>query len=404
MHPSIQCRISAPLTAVRPVLSAYLGAILLVSIAAAAEGTKTYTLFEGDNIAVGQGNEVYPVRDVSGGSWVVLIDGKEVPVSAKSGPIAMKMTPLQKFSDVSVTLANLKTERAYTYKNDPSVRLTRAMGQAAQMNAGYQAAVNQASAAQTANINVSSSSNSSNPAATANATRATGAPDQGLRVASSGAGTDLRILGANDIEGEFDALDVAFEVSSPTPLSRPYIVTTARIHEPGAPAGSFRNVVFAKALEPVNATVTKVEFQQADFPFGYLLEGYEIHVYDHGREVASNLAPKRQVLTLDQAFDFVRTKYLEAHQTGTFPAVPVMGELPPDYPAAVATGMFETPVFVKVSKDGLATEVFSDSACTARIDDPFVNTVVRSIRFQPAIDAGKPVDGVVTLQLNKLRM
>ena len=177
-----------------------------------------------------------------------------------------------------------------------------------------------------------------------------------------------------------------------------------RIHEPGSPAGSFRNVVSARALEPVTSKVTKVHYEQIGFPLGYQLEGHEIHLYDNGREVATNLSPKRQVLTFDQAFAYVRDKYIEAHKTKTVPALAVMGDLPRDFSAQVATGKYAAPVYVTVSKEGLGHEAFSDLACKSRINDPYLETVVRSIRFQPALEAGKPVEGIVTLDLRKLRM
>ncbi len=389
--------------ATRLALAVVLGGIVLVSPAAAGEGAKTYTLFEGNNIAVGQGKDVYPVRDINGGSWVIVVNGKETLVSAKSRPIAMKVTPISKLSDISVTFENFKTERAYTFMNDPSVRLTRSMGQAALTGAAQQAAVNQAAAAQASGPIVNTPPDAGSPNK-GGAMATSGVADQSMRMASGGPGLDLVPNDANNAEGNFDALDVSFEISSATPLTAPYIVTTTRIHEAGSPVGSFRNVVSARALDPVTTKVTKVQYQQANFPFGYLLEGYEVHVYDGGREVASNVAPKRRVLTFDQAFEYVKNKYIETHQSGAFPAVPVMGNLPRDFAAQVATGKYTAAVYVKVSQEGLAQAVFSDAACQSGVDDPFVNTVVRAIRFEPALEAGKPVKGLVTLNLDKLRM
>ncbi|MEO6004475.1 MAG: hypothetical protein ABIZ04_23390 [Opitutus sp.] len=372
--------------------------------AGAAFGAKTYTLFEGNNIAVGQGKDVYPVRDVNGGSWVVMIDGKEVLVSGKSGPINMKVTPLQKLADVSVSFANLQTERAYTFNNDPTVRMTRSMGKAAQLAAGYEAAASQAAAAQTSAPTVSSAIPTGTPAGVGSAPSASGVANQAAFTASKNAGADLVRHGANDVEGNFDALDVSFEISSATPLAAPYIVTTTRIHEVDSPEGSFRNVVSARALEPVTAKPTKVKYQQPNFPFGYQLEGFGIHVYDGGREVASTVAPKRQVFTMDQAFEYVRNKYLETHKTGTAPATPVMGDLPPDLAAQVATGRYAAPVYVKVSTQGLAEDAYADAAGKTKINDAFVQSVIHGIRFQPALEAGKPVEGMVALNLSKLRM
>jgi len=148
----------------------------------------------------------------------------------------------------------------------------------------------------------------------------------------------------------------------------------------------------------------KVQFQQAGFPLGYILDGFEIHLYDRGREVATNVAAQRQVLTSDQAFDYVRTNYVGAHKGETLPAQAVMGNLPADLPAHLAAGEYRQPFYVRVSKDGLAQAAFADAACVTRIEDAYLESVVRNIRFKPALAGGEPVDGVATLNLSKLRL
>jgi len=57
---------------------------------------------------------------------------------------------------------------------------------------------------------------------------------------------------------------------------------------------------------------------------------------------------------------------------------------------------------VKVSKDGLADEAYTDPACTRRVDDPYLDSVVKRIRFKPALNSGRPVDGFATVNLGKL--
>ena len=109
-------------------------------------------------------------------------------------------------------------------------------------------------------------------------------------------------------------------------------------------------------------------------------------------------------MTPEQAFQYVKGAYLKDHKDDTLPAVPVMGEsaFRPGR-APCASGKYGDVVYVKVSKDGLADEAFSDAACTKRIDDSYLETVVRSVRFKPALDQGRPVEGVATLKLAQLR-
>jgi len=385
------------------------GALVATATRVQAE-EKTYTLFQGDNISVGQGADLRPVKDVNGHSWVVVVDGKEVLVSTALGPINLKVTPLLKLTDVSATLSGFKAERSYTMANDPAVRLTRSLSQTAQTNAGYQASVNQATALANQAITsaeMGASKTSGGPGAglsTAANQAAVDTATKGVNAVAGSGGADLFTQGINDLSGDFDALSVSFEISSPVPLKVPYIVTMARFHDRAGPEGSYQNLVYAKALDPVGSKAVKVEFQQAGFPLGYTLLGYEVHVYDEGREVATNVAPKRQVLTSEQAFEYIRDKYVGAHKGQTLQATPVMGSLPDDLAAQVAAGKYANPFYVKVSKDGKADEAFSDPSCKERIDDAYLVSVVRAIRFKPALNAGTPTEGVAMLNLTQLRL
>jgi hypothetical protein len=399
--------------AARYLLSALLiGGAMVSAAAGAPEATKPYTLFMGADIAVGQGTELYPVRDVFGGSWVVGINDQLVKISTKSGPINMKVTPLLTLTEISAALSNLKAERAYTFANDPAVKLTRSLNQAAVTNVGYHTAVNQATAvangaisASEMGINRTSASGTSSPGTTSESTeQMLTTTQQSLSAANGSAGSDLFATGSQGDTGDFDALDVSFDISAGRPLNLPYIVTMTKFKERGTEAGSFRNLVFAKALDPITATATSVHFQQAGFPPGYELQSFEIHLYNDGVEVATNVAAQRQTLTPDEAFDYVKSKYISAHKDQTMPPVPVLGTLPGALREQLAAGKYSETFFVMVSKDGLADEAYADVTCSKKLDDPFLVSVVRSIRFKPALSVGKPVDGVAALNLAKLKI
>lgn len=394
-------------------------AFAAVSAAAAADNSsqsaKTYTLFEGENISVGQGGAVHAVRDVNGGSWVIVVDGQEQLVSAKNGPVSMKINPARKLTDVSADIEHLKGERAYTFANDPSVRMTRNMSNGAVVDVGEHSAANQSSAASTSVTSPSAMAmgntpRGTGPAAAAAAAASTsaqshiGPSQESASEASSEYGGDFTLLGSQDEEGDFDALDVSFDISSGKKLDAPYFVVITKFHDRTAGPGVSQNMVYARPLEPIGAQAAHVKFEQAGFPPGYRLVGFEIHLYNHGVEIATNVAPKRKALTSDEAFDYVKSKYLAAHKADTLAASPVMGRLPGDLASHIAGGKYGAAFYVKVSKDGLADGAYSDAACTARIDDPYLDTVVGAIRFKPALLQGNPVEGVATLNLTQLRI
>ena len=394
-----------------PAVSA--GCVMMAATADAHDAEKTYTLFMGENISVIQAGVLRPVRDVSGGSWVVGVNGQPVLVSSKDGPINMKMLPSLKLTDVSATISKLKSDRAYTFANDPSVKLTRSMNQAANLNAGAHAAANQATAVQmnaianvTTGFNSGAANSAAGSAAHSSAVQSTLSSGQSSTdAANNSPGSDLFFREANKESGDFDALDVSFEIAAGRPLNEPFIVVITKFHEIAAPAGTSRNLVYAKALDPIDGNATSVKFEQAGFPPGYQLQDVEIHLYNRGNEVATNVAPKRVSYTADEAFNYIKTTYVETHAGQTLPAFPVMiGKLPADLPGRLAAGKYAEKFFVKVSKDGMANESFVDDACSKKIEDPYLESIVRSVRFEPALAQGKPVEGTAPLNLTQLRM
>ncbi len=359
---------------------------------------KSYTLFQGEDLSISQANEPHPVVDISGGSWVVSVKGQPVLISPKDGPVNMKFTPSLKLTDDSATIANLKGEGAYTFENDPSVKLTKSLTQAATLTAGDAAAASQANALDLGSL---TQSGGSVPSAGTNPNSSQSAGTQ----ASMNSSDDLLYQGSGwSNTAGYDALDVSFDVSSARRIEEPYIVVISRYHQRAADEGTLRDLIYAKALEPIDGKPMNVKFEQAGFPPGYELKGFEVHLFEHGVEIATNVAPKRQTMTADEAFDYVKTAYLKAHKGETLAPTPVMvGTLPADLKEKISKGMYTAPFYVKVTRDGLPGDAFVDAACTKPIDDSYLDSIVRTIRFKPALQAGAPVEGTSPVNLGRLR-
>jgi len=372
---------------------------MIPATACAQNAQKAYTLFMGANVSVELAKSIYPVRDVNGSSWVIDMNGEEKVVSGKEGPINLKIAPTLKLTEVSATITGFKREPAYSFANDPSVRLTRGLNRAADVGAGYQAASNQASAINPSLINAPPpSGTSTSGSSTAAAQNSAGAIQE-----SAAAGVEASVaLQAKQDEAGYDAMSVDFDISSAKPLQDPYVVTMTRFHPRGSEPGAVQSLVYARALDPVGSNPTKVHFSEEGFPFDYEVVDFQLHLYNGGVEVATNVAEKREVMTPDQAFEYVKRTYIEAHKGETVHAAPVMGELPADLAGHIASGKYPETIYVRVSKDGLADDAFADVACSKKIEDAYLESVVRSIRFKPALDGGKPVDGVASLNLRRL--
>jgi hypothetical protein len=164
-----------------------------------------------------------------------------------------------------------------------------------------------------------------------------------------------------------------------------------------------QNHIYARALDPIDSQLSHVQFEEDGFPAEYELVDFQVHIYDRGVEIATNLAANRVELTREEAFEYVKMEYVSVHKGDTLPAVPAMGRLPAELPARVAAGKYADTFFVQVSKDGIGSGAFGDRLCSRKIDDPFLASVVKGLRFKPALSSGVPVDGVAAVNLTQLQ-
>jgi hypothetical protein len=380
--------------------------------------TKTHTLFMGADISVNLDKDLYPVRNVIGSNWVVSINGDDKEISAKSAPINLKITPNLKLTEVSAVITGFQKAPTYSYENDPSVRITKSMASAALVNSQFSMdAADARHASDMQNFNkkelnpyggAAKLAQSDNrfgraPVAMLDTKSPTDLAADAARAAEAQAANGLEPTGRVATMG-LDAMEIEFSVSSANPLHDPYVVTITRYRKPSGKPGEVYSLVYAKGLDPIYAQQSHVHFIEEGFPFNYELVDFQFHLYDRGREVATNISDRRVEMTRDEAFEYVKIEYVSSHRGETLPAVPAMGRLPAELPSRVASGKYADTFFAKVSKDGLADQVFADAGCSRKIDDPFLESVVKSIKFKPALSDGKPVDGIAALNLNKLQI
>ncbi|HEY4988446.1 MAG TPA: hypothetical protein VII09_01495 [Opitutaceae bacterium] len=376
----------------------------------AQESVKPQTLFMGADVSINLGKEIYPVKDVIGSSWVIEVNGQTKIIPTKGGTLNIKVTPSLKLSAISATVADFKHERGYTFGNDPNVRLTRAMTRSGVENADYHAALNQAIAVQNGTlaatqmaINLKDQNGDGTPRHREPVIQQTiEIAEQNLATTSAEVGSDLS--NRNSLTDGVDAMEVNFDVSSEKQLQNPYVITMTRFHPKDGAPRMVQDLVYARSLNPIDSHVTNVHFTEGGFPPNFELVDFQMHLYNRGVEVATSVSSKRVELTVDEAFEYVKMEYIGAHPRETRPPEPAMGVLPAELPERLATGKYSTLIFVRVSKDGLADEAFLDAACTKRTEDPFLDSVVKSMRFDPALSNGKAVEGIASIRLNQLRI
>jgi hypothetical protein len=299
--------------------------------------------------------------------------------------VVTKVDRTLKMTDAFAVVGNLKSERAYTIANDPSVKFQRAVVEAQIQNADNRAAQSQ--------------------------------ENVGLKfgdltaVTGSGAGTVPDSAGSSQLDAGrgttaadmemFDAMDVRFEISSEQPVKNPYVVLLGRYRQKDAQPGVAADWVYAQGLPPLTTEVKKIHIERGGFPRGFEMLELQVHLYDRGREIATNVAPKRVALTREEAFTYALMEYVSSHKGATVPANPFMGKLSTETRARLTGDQLEQPYYVKVSKDGAPVAAFQDASLSHPVDSA-IGPLIQNVRFYPALEKGKPVDGVAELKFEKL--
>jgi hypothetical protein len=202
----------------------------------------------------------------------------------------------------------------------------------------------------------------------------------------------------------FDAFSLTFEVSAPRPLTKPYIVVVTRYREQPEQPDTGRIWTYAQALPRVDTKPAKVQMRRGGFPPGYKLEDVQVHLYDQGIEVATNIARKRVAITADEAFQFSIIGYIEQHRGATLQPAPLKMTLPANLRQRLAAEKLSRSFYVKVGKNGMPAGAFADEACVEKITDPDLEAAALALRFNPALNVGKPVEGVAPVRLDQLTL
>ena len=392
--------------------------------AAASDSRKTHTLYMGTDVSVEVGPKMYHIADVNGTSFVITVDGQKTLVPMRGEPHSLKVVPSLKLTQTSATVTGFTCQRAYTPRNDPQMRrqlsaneVTAAIGDSASLaegqftkmlNNGYvweqPPHIGPIMGPVTPDQEQAYMHDVVEPRDAAEAKVYQVAQDMAAEqmqseIADGGYG-EMQAHG-DLLKQQYDAVEANFTVSSAVSLEKPFLFLIVNYRERDSKLESTRRLIYAKALGPIGPTPEKIHIMQGGLPPGFTMESYQLHLYDSGREIATDVAPKRVMLTLDDAFQYVMVDYLSKNKGATRSAAPALGKPDSKVTAALTYPQLTGVYYVKVSKDGLPVEAFTDQVCTVPAD-PGIGSIVKNVRFYPALSNGKPVEGVARLVLNQL--
>jgi hypothetical protein len=391
------------------------GAALAFAAEPAAALPKTHALFMGADIIVEKDKKQYRIEDVSGSQFKITVDGHEVFIPTRNRQTGLGVAYNLKLSGSSVKLDDLHSGPAYSPQNDPMKHLKDAAGNAA----ATQAAADAAQAAMTMAVNHEIEAQNAldretvpeaKAALQAEISRAQSdiaKAEQQVQGIQSLVTSDFTNAGAGAHrmaveEGNFDAMSVSFKVSSEVELTSPFMVVLFRFHEPGAKPGVDGLVIHAQALDPINAKPSYVRVLRTGLPMGFKFVDCTVHIYNRGREVATNVSEKRVDLTHSEAQQYFLLEYVSANKGATAPAAGVPGSLPPAERERLSHEQLTRTLFVKVSGDGTPLGVFTDADCNHPLKDTAIAMATEEIFFKPALNHGKPIEGVARLRLADL--
>jgi len=387
-------------------------ALLAITAALPAAGPApapdTHVLFMGADLLLPMDKQAYPVEAVTVNALIIKVDGQPVEVSyLRVADVNIKES--LKITRASVGIQGLKAEQAYTQGADPFTQMNNAEGlvsaqgamadlprtNAATAAADIQATESIRDLVERARVvqEVEQALNQANVsrAAASNVTSQAGSLSDGARLDT--------VTPSGALAPMYDAIRVYFTVTADKKLEQPYYAVLAQIRDRGAKPGQVRKWAYVKALEPMSAgEARKVVIYRGGLPPGYHLDSYEVHFYDGPEELATNLSRKRVPLSDDEARQYRIVEYIGANKGRTLPAAPMTAALPGEVRGQLSPAQLAGTYYVKVAKSGEVTGVFQDAAGQQPPSDATLESALKTLRFKPALEAGKPVEALAEVK------
>jgi hypothetical protein len=409
-------RLRDPITRALPVACfALLSACGLAAAEPAGPAPKTHRLFMGSTLSVVSKDTTLPVRDVRDDAFVVVGPRGEVVIPAQDGEFRLKIDDTLKLTTEFATVERLSFERTYTPENDPmkkfadAARVSTYLGEnndaadAAIRQAQVAVGFNQAAVANSAGANgqivAMAQSNLAIAQAQLNQAESASQRAQSMNNMDVFSTTTTSNRLTTEIAAEtYDALRVTFSVASARPLKAPYLVIFMRFLEQKDRPDTANIWVYAEKLPDLDEHPRNVTILRGGFPPGYHIDSHHVHLYEGATEIATSVSRKQVTLTADEAFQYSVIQHITANRGQT--RAPAKARFFwPDLSSRLLPEKLTRMVYVKVNKQGHALGIFEDEACQQPVADPDIAPLSSELRFFPALDQGKPVEGIAAVKL-----
>ncbi|WP_221031601.1 hypothetical protein [Actomonas aquatica] len=359
----------------------------------------THQLFVGIDLFVPQGTEMLEVRNIVGETTLAKSAAGELNEIDRTTGYRWKLVP--KVSDLSATVSDLEYETTYSPASDPQKKW---MGRQTNMMNYQQDQLSQGTL-MAANLSrgiaaLPSQGGQGGPSPEAVERMQAGVNSQ-IRghldeVARVDAITDPDFTAkeqqAQEILNPHDSVRLQFRVSTPTPMAHAFCVALARIRHPN---GEIEDINFYKPIGEVGPKPKKVNFLQTGLAPGFEILELKVHLFNNGKELATNLSEKRFQLTTDEARQYLLLDHTANHRGETVPASPVWELAPPELKALDRPGSLDRPLLVNINAKG----DFTGFAGSGQLYGPEHEHILRQLVFLPALEDGQAVDSTATINL-----
>lgn len=384
---------------------------------AVSDSVRPYVLFMGVDLAVQREKRFHRVEDVVGSELKIRIGQREFYVPTRNRATNLKVDNSLKLTHGSVRLDGLESGPAYTPANDPVRKMIAASGAAggaaAVQDLAYgkmiSLAMNMAMAGQSATASQNSGSAGSTAAAYVEAQKQYEASMQ--QAASS---SDMMRSSQYDTsqyvnkmhnelaEGNYDAMEVSFKISSTIELDDPHMIILFRFQDRDAKPGDVGMLIHAQEIEPIGPEPKYIRVRESGLPTGFKYLDCQVHIYNRGEEVATNASAKRVELSRAEAQQYHVIDHIGANKGATVPASVVGGTLLREQRRHLTLDQLNRTFYARISPDGTLLGAFADEDCSLSLEDGPILAALQEVFFKPALKQGKPVEGVARIQLGEI--
>ena len=359
---------------------------------------RTHQLFVGVDLFLPQGKELLPVINVAGNRTIVRTENGENETVGGVNGYRWKRIP--RISRAPVTIENLENRTVYSPAKDPSrnqgAKQTNIMNQFAdELHLAQTASANfesiAAGAMASAPLEDLSATEALINASRTDFDRTYDAAAQGQELATN---HEYHERETRDLfeHGSKDALELTFEVSSPEVLAHAYAVLMIRVRNPD---GNFSDATFHKFIGDVGPKPRKVFIMKPGFQPGFETVSANVHIFNNGKEIATNMSEKRLDITSAEARQYLLLDHVASHRNETIPAAPVWHLAPADLRATPGPSSLDVNLVVEIDETGTLLSVLDSGV----IVPAHIHQIVRDLPFVPALDNGTAVESQLTLNL-----